>query len=102
MAPKTQIHLFNTLVKPILNYACEIWGSYDAKPLEVLHTKFLRYVLGVRQSTPNSYVSGELGEFPLKLDRQIRVIKYWFKVLKSPNESLIKKVYQKLKLKLGK
>ena len=97
ITPKIQLYLFNTLVKPILGYACEVWGAYPAKPLETIHLKFLKHVLGVRQTTPTAYVYGELGTYPLHIDRNIRIIKYWLKIISSPDTSLINLVYKQLK-----
>ena len=43
--------LFDTLVGSILNYCSEIWGTHQAKDIEVIHTKFCRWVLNVKKST---------------------------------------------------
>ena len=97
LTPRLQILLFNTTVKPILEYGCEVWGACTAKPLDIVHIKFLKYVLGVRQNTPNQYVYGELGIYPLYVDRHLRMIKYWLKVVTSSQNSLIHIMYNKLK-----
>ena len=96
ITPKTQIHLFNTLVKPILNYASEVWGASMAKCLDIFHKRYLKCILGVRETTPDPYVYGELGEYPLFIDRHVNMIKYWLKVTSADKESLIYKVYNQL------
>ena len=53
--------------------------------LEKLHLKFCKTILGVRQSTCNAAVYGELGRYPLYINRYLRIIKYWFKTCKSNN-----------------
>ena len=40
--------LFDCLVASVLNYGCEIWGNNHRKYIETVHTKFCRYVLGVK------------------------------------------------------
>ena len=35
-----ETYLFDTLIKPILLYACEIWGSKMGKDIEKMHIKF--------------------------------------------------------------
>ena len=40
--------LFDVLVGSILNYSAEVWGYNDAKDVEILHTKFCRWILQVR------------------------------------------------------
>ena len=96
ITPRTQIHLFNTLIKPILNYASEVWGASTAKCLDVFHRRFLKYILGVRDNIPDPYVYGELGVYPLYIDRHVNMVKYWLKVTSSGTNSLIHKVYDQL------
>ena len=63
--------LFDTLVKPILLYCCEIWGldhalkGRNSESYELLHTKFVKEILGVHCRTPNAACLSELGRFPL-------------------------------------
>ena len=40
--------LFDTLIKPILLYACEIWGSKIGKEIEKMYINFIKTVLGVK------------------------------------------------------
>ena len=40
--------LFDMLIKPILLYACEVWGIKMGKDIEQLHLSFMKTVLGVR------------------------------------------------------
>ena len=48
--PVTQkCKLFDTLVGSILNFGSEIWGIHGASDIELIHTKFLRRVLGVKK-----------------------------------------------------
>ena len=71
--------LFDTLVSPILNFGSELWGMYKATDIELVHTKFLRYILGVKKSTNLSALYGELARIPLPVYRKINMIKYWVK-----------------------
>ena len=48
--------------------------------------------MGVRKQTCNLAVYGELGRVPLSVLHKTRVLKYWFKILSTP-QSLIYKVY---------
>ena len=80
-----------------MSYACEVWGACQAQPLETLHLKFFKQVLGVRQTTPNAFVYGELGVYPLSIDRKVRILKYWLKLVTSPTDSLTYRVYAELK-----
>ena len=91
--PKMQLDLFNTMVSPILFYGCEVWGFSRADPIERFYLSFLKSLLCVKSSTPNCFVYGELGVYPLIIERKCRILKYWFKILKSDDNSLLKKLY---------
>ena len=96
--PSLQIQLFNTMVAPILNYGCEVWGLRKADPIEKCHRSFLRSVLRVKNSTPNCFLYGELGVYPLYLERYVRVLSFWVKIVNCDDKenSLLYKVYLEL------
>jgi hypothetical protein len=74
----TLLHVFNHTVKPVLLYGSEIWGYFSHKKFiknpdlflkneinkisaEKVHTKFCKFVLGVRTKSSDSARRGELG-----------------------------------------
>lgn len=79
---KTKLSLFDAMVVPILLYGSEVWGVYNFKEVDKLHIRFLKYILGVKQQTPNAAVYGELGRFPLSILCKERSVKFWLKVKK--------------------
>ena len=56
--PDLQCKLFNSLVLPILSYACEVW-AVDQKAAEKLHRQFLKQLLHIRTSTASEIVLAE-------------------------------------------
>ena len=70
---KAALKLFNNTISPILLYGSEVWGAYenlsaddwDKNDIEKVHTQFLKRILGVKRSTTNILVRGELGRYPL-------------------------------------
>ena len=86
---KTMFNLFDSLVAPILNYACEIWGCTRAENCERIHRKFCKWVLNVKINTNNYAIYGETGRFPLYIERHVRMIKYWFKISDVNNKNCI-------------
>ena len=96
--PKVSLHLFDTFVKPILLYGCEIWsGSHENKVIENLQLKYLKLMLGVKSSTCNLATYGETGRFPLYLEQVHRSIKYWVRIIKLDDSKLVKQVFSLLK-----
>lgn len=89
--------LFDTLVASVLNYCSEIWGLNPGKDIELIHTKFCRKLLIVNKSTNLSGLYGDLGRVPLKINRQVYMIRYWIKILNMNDNALIKRIYIMLK-----
>lgn len=83
--PKLYCQLFDAFVSSILNYSCEVWGNVKSKDLERIHLKFCKRMLNVKISASNAGIYGELGRYPLYVNRYVRVIKYWFKIVNSDN-----------------
>jgi hypothetical protein len=44
---ETLLSLFDTYVKSIVNYGCEVWGFHKSVDIETLHLSFLKRVLKV-------------------------------------------------------
>ena len=83
------LQLFDSLVASVLNYGCESWGFLKAECIERIHRKFLKYILNVKIQTNNYAVYKELGRHPLIIERHVRIIKYWFKLVDVSNTNCI-------------
>ncbi|MES9883266.1 MAG: reverse transcriptase family protein [Sedimenticola sp.] len=88
-----KLHLFDTMVLPILEYGSEIWGFHSAPDIERVHLKFLKQILKVRNQTCTLAIYGELGRVPLVIKRKERILKYWRRILLTDN-SLLSHVFQ--------
>lgn len=91
----TVCQLFDAFVGATLNYGCEIWGFSKATEIERVHLKFCKFVLGVKRSTTNMGVYGELGRYPLYIERYVRIIKFWCKLILCDN-IIVNKLYNSL------
>jgi hypothetical protein len=83
-----QLDFFDKLVKPILLYGCEIWGSGNNDILEKVHLKFCKIILHLKTTTPNCMIYGELGLYPLDIDIKLRNILYWAKLITGKDTKL--------------
>ena len=92
----TALHLFNSIVKPILLYGSEVWGYSSVcniQQIERVQLKFCKHLMKLNRDTPNAMVLGECGQFPIAIDVQIRSVMYWLKLkngLKSYSAALLK------------
>ena len=87
--------LFDTLVKPIILYGCEIWGYNMCKDVEQFHLSFLKRILGVKSSTNTCLIYVETGRYPLYVTVYKQIIKYWLRLLRMPEHRFISIIYKK-------
>ncbi|MEW8545659.1 MAG: reverse transcriptase family protein [Candidatus Thiodiazotropha sp.] len=74
--------LFDTMIKPILCYASEIWGYQYSNAVERVHDQFCRKFLKLPSNTANIFVRGECGRWPLYIDYFCKCIKYWIRLMR--------------------
>ena len=65
------MYLFDSLIKPILLYASDFWGTLklprNNPAVELMHRKFCKQLLGVHTETTNAAVYPKIGMLPLEL-----------------------------------
>ena len=96
---KNKCQLFDNLVAPTLNYGAEVLRYNKCKDIESVHCKFIRKLLHVQKSTNLDGLYGELGRNPMKIRRQIIMVKFWSKLVNLDNSRLIKKICYMIKTK---
>ena len=96
VTPQIFYKLFDAQVMPILLYGSEVWGSKGCKIVESVHLYALKTFLNVSRRTPNDMVYGETGRYPVSINTQIRVVKYWLRILNMDEDRLPKRVYRML------
>ena len=81
--------LFDCLIKPILCYGCEVYGSENYAVIEAFLLKFMKHVLDVKATTNTAILYAETGRYPLAIPINLCIIKFWFKILNSDVHKLI-------------
>ena len=99
--PEFCCELFDRLIAPILMYGSEVWGFHSADAVERVHLNFCKKVLKVKKTTTSNIVYGELGRFPLQLQRYFRIINYWLKIVCHKGNPLVCKMYDSLYKRLN-
>ena len=101
-----QLRLFSTMVDSVMSHGAEVWGvqlaaqaarnnTGDAgSAAERLQLRYLLHLLGVRQSTPNAVVMAETGERPVWRQWLRRAAKFWNKMLREAEGSLVRQALQ--------
>ena len=93
----TLCYLFDTLVRPVASYGCEIWSPDFIRKaglgkggVEVLHNSFMRQAMQVRNSTPVPILLSELGRQPVSWFWLRQCVKFWNRTVARPDGDLTK------------
>ena len=86
---------------PILTYGSEAWAQHltldhdkwDKTATEHTHLNFLKHILGVNRSTNNIICRAELGRYPVSIDINTRIIKFYKHVRNMPKDTIIHQTY---------
>jgi hypothetical protein len=91
VTPRVSLQLFDSFVTPVLEYACEIWynGTGNVE-LEKIQLRFIKGILGVKNSTATAAIYAETGRADLLTRQKIRILKYWLRLERMDNSKLVK------------
>eukprot|EP00983_Pelagomonas_calceolata_P129221 1161588-Pelagomonas_calceolata.AAC.3 len=98
--PHTMLWLTKAYALPGSMYASQIWGTRFMKegvemecPLQTLHLRLLKRILGVKRTTPNWSVLRECGHGPLQFYWFRAAVRFYNALLRS-NSTTLRKVLQ--------
>jgi len=96
---KTYIKLIDSLVKPIMLYACETWGDITTKKLleskvEKFHLSMCKQILGVKKRSNNVSTLSEFARFPLYVDIETQVFKFFQRFIYVQKNKILYKAFQ--------
>ena len=106
------IRLFESLIKPIALYNAEnlavlthseidsimhnkisLFEHMNKSYSNVLHQRFLKFILGVNRSCTNMATLGELGVFPLQMNGLVALLSFWHRTSQMPEDTLVRQAY---------
>lgn len=112
------VHLFDSLVRHILTYICEIWyvdvyklyynaiararknnspldklSFIDKSPPEKIHNKFCKFTLEIKKCASNIASRSELGRFPFYCFIATQSLLYEDRLLSENSSDLLKECY---------
>jgi hypothetical protein len=91
--PELRLRLFDTVVKPVVCYGCQIWGADWAllkspraaldNPLQRIHLNFLRFVSGAANHVPNEVMLHDFKAAPMVCHWLRLVLRFWNELVKN-------------------
>ena len=84
---------WEVLVRPVLEYGCEIWGAGRWEEVERLQNSMGRRILGVNRKTSGAAVRGELGWWRMEARRDLARLRFWGKLVRMDRSRIVKRIY---------
>jgi hypothetical protein len=84
---------YNGVVRPIIEYAAEIWGYREYNCVNNIFWRACRNFLGVGRYTPKDGIIGDLGWTPPNIRQQMCVTRLWCRLIHMDDIRLTKKVF---------
>jgi len=101
IAPDLSIKLWNSLVRPILEFSTEVCERSLWDEAERVQLEMGKRILKVSRSTPSDVVRGELGWWSLKARRDFALLRWWGKIVRMDHSRLTYCVYRFRKANMG-
>ena len=97
MTPKVGLHLYDSFVRSVTEYGCEIWSlGKEFQEIETVQLRFIKMLLGVKLSTANVAIYAETARYPSFINFQLKTVKFYLRLLQMNNNSIVKKVFLEL------
>ena len=92
--------LFTSFCLPICTLGAEVWGTslkddfdfWDKHNIEKTYLHFCKTFLGVNKKASNIGCRAEMGRFPIKIDIDTKILKYWIH-LDSLDNKIVKQAF---------
>ena len=91
----TVLHLYQTMIQPVLVYGSDVWGVTKRGPTEAdkVFNWFPRLILRVKLNTSKTMMMGEVGMFPPSVQCHKNVLMYFQRFNNLPTGSVLKSVF---------
>jgi len=84
--------LYDAVVWPVIRYRASIWGVKTCSCINALHTRAMRFFVGVGKFTPNNVVAGKMAWIPPDIHQWKSVISHWARLCNKPTPRLNKRI----------
>ena len=82
------IHLYSTLVLPVIEYSIFIWGLRPFDQISKLQNNLMRSFLGVGRKAPIAILLGDMGWVPMLIITKMSSIRVWLRLSNMSHDRL--------------
>ena len=87
--------IFFTLIRPVIEYAAEIWWRGEWKEIEKEVRKHLKRCLRVKSTTSNMVLHGELGVMDMVTRRDLALLRWSQRIMRQHPAMLVRQVWMR-------
>ena len=81
-----------------INSSYDFTRSQFVNNFEKVQTKFFKFILNINRFASNKAIRAELGQFPLHIYSDTKLVRYWHRLELMENDSILKEAYNLSKL----
>lgn len=85
--------MYNSGVKPVIEYGSGVWGHVKGGPLNAIQNRAMRFYLGVHKFSPNCALLADMGWLSAELSRCLCRIRLWNRLIEMEENRLTKKIF---------
>ena len=89
--------LYNSCVRPILEYGSELWGHRSYKVINAVYNKACRVLLSVQRQAPSLALSGETGWIHPQVRQDMTRSRLWIRLAKFSEQRMAHRVFSRCK-----
>ena len=93
MGFQTYTKLYDSCVKPIIDYCSPVWSHTDSNKTELVQHRAIRAFMGVHRYAPLDGLYGDMGWLPSNYRRKLEVFRYWNRLVKIENHRITKQIF---------
>ena len=92
------MHMYESLIRPILVYGSDVWGSqsHGTSAVDKIFFWYMRCILQVKSTTSNIIVVEESGQIPPSVSCHINTICYLYRLQNLTTNNLVNDMYMEL------
>ena len=89
--------MYDTFAKSVTEYGSEIWTlGREFQDIESVQLRFIKMLLGVKSSTTNVATYAETARYPMYINFQLKIVKFYIRLIQMCNDCIVKKVFLEL------
>ena len=93
MGFQTYTKLYDSCVKPIIDYCSPVWSHTDSNKTELVQHRAIRAFMGVHRYAPLDGLYADMGWLPSNYSRKLEVFRYWNRLMKLENHRITKQIF---------